>query len=950
MAGKTGRPTMKIQKKTLTTILLLSVLPAMAMAQNHTADATLPLDPAVRTGKLPNGFTYYIRHNEEPKDRVLLYLVNKAGSVLEDADQRGLAHVLEHMAFNGTEHFPQNTLIDYLQKSGVRFGADLNAYTGYDETVYQLPIPSNDNKILLNGLQIMRDWAQSMMLDTDKLKKEVKVVLEEKRLKKGAGDRMRRAYLPFILNHSRYSSRAPIGNDTVLETFKPEVLLRFYQDWYRPDLQALVMVGDIDVDLMERIIKEHFADLRNPNPEKPRPIFEIPLVGRDQFIKVTDPEMPATVARIIFKHLKVPVQTESGYRKSIVKALFNRMISGRYNELAKNDNSPFVDCGAQISDLISGLDGYSVNMTVKRGEIENAVKLAWRETERVRRFGFTQTELDRAKKAFLSQLKRVEAEKNKTSSINYADEYKENFLRGEAAPGISKEVDLATKDLPHISLTDFNFLLTEYTSHHNRDILIMAPEQDKSLLPDETKFNRWLAIVSHEKILPYQDEISRRPLIEEKLIPGTIVSRVTDKRLGTVTMFLSNGLKIVLKPTEFKNDEVLFSAFSSGGTSLYVDSVYQSAASAASIVTAGGAGNYNSTELNKFMEGKQVSVRPFIDDLYSGINGSFAPDDIESALLLIHADFTAPRKDTSAFRSIIDRTKASISNRENDPNTVFDDTVSAVLSGNQPRYTGMNLQKLKQVKLDQAFSIYKECFADASNYTFVFTGNIDTAAVTPLLLRYLGSLPASYKHDRFKDLGIHIPPGKSAHTVYKGTEAKASVLLVYSGPYLFNQSNNIKMDALQECLEIRLIERLRQTENGVYNPSVFINKSKQPAERCAIFIEFGCSPDNAEKLIASVNDEIVKLKANGPVHENLDKWRSEDRATRETQLKTNLYWLTYLRNRLQNGVDFDQIDLHNKIRDQLKVSDVKDIAEKYLSGENYIRMVLLPESFKQTMN
>jgi len=903
----------------------------------------LPLDPAVRTGKLANGFTYYIRHNEEPKNRVVLYLANKVGSVLEANDQRGLAHFMEHMSFNGTTHFPHNELVNYLQKAGVRFGADINAYTNFDETVYQLPIPSDNPDVLKNGIEIMHDWAHGATLDPTEIDKERGVVLEEKRLGKGAADRMRTKYFPVILNNSKYASRIPIGTDEVLNNFKKETIKRFYDDWYRPDLQALIIVGDIDVDQMEKIVKTKFADLKNPANEKLRTKYTVPLTGKNQFVAVTDPEMTRTTAEVMIKQPDVPLHTAADYRISIVRGLYNEMLGGRYAELQRQSDPPYLNGGAGLSDFMGGLDTYTVSVTAKPGELEKGFKAAWRENERAKRFGFAETELARAKTSFQRQFESALKEKNKTNSESYVKEYLEYFLHGTASPGIDYEYKLVSTNLPGITLDELNTMAKTAIKATDRDILLMAPEKDKATLPTEATFNSWIKDVKAENLTPYKDETSTLPLLKKEPVAGKIVSESKDAHLGITTLTLSNSIKVILKPTDFKNNEVSFTAFEPGGTSLYPDTDYQSA-SAANIIPSYGAGNYNATELSKYLSGKQLSVQTSVGERTQNISGGAANSDLEAALQLMYAYITEPRKDSLMFHGMIERSKASLANRLNDPNSVYQDTVSAVLGDHNIRRTGPSVEKIDQVNLDKAYAIYKERFANSGGFTFVFVGSIDTVTIKPLITKYIASLPADGKIEEAKDLNINIPPGITERTVYKGTEPKATVNLVFSGAFDYSFDNKLKMDALKENLQIRMLERLREDESGVYSPGVRISTAKFPQGRFSAVITFGCAPENVNKLIASALDEINKIKADGPPQVNVDKFKAETQRSIETALKTNGFWLGYLSGQLQNQEDLGQIDEYTTKLNQITPDDIKAVANKYLTGKNYIKLVLQPEN------
>jgi zinc protease len=911
--------------------------------QKSPASEIIPLDPSIRIGKLPNGFTYYIRKNVEPKNRVQLYLANKVGSILENDDQLGLAHFIEHMSFNGTKNFPKNDLVSYLQKSGVRFGADLNAYTSFDETVYQLPIPSDDPEILKNGFQIMRDWAQNATLDPVEIDKERGVVLEEKRLGKGAQQRMQDKYLPLIFNNSRYSNRLPIGTEDVLKNATPATIRQFYQDWYRPDKQALIVVGDIDVNAIEAVIKAKFSDLKNPAKPRERTEYTIPLINKNQFISVTDNEFPVTVAQIMIKHPESKLITKTDYRNSIIRSLFNQMIGARFSDLSKQADPPFLQAGANIDGFLAGLDVYNAFLVAKPGEMERGFKTVLTETERVKRYGFTQTELDRAKQSYLTNMESAFKEKDKTSSDQLVNEYVRNFLNQEASPGISYEYDLAKTFTSGITLMDVNQLSKTYITDVNRDVIIMGPEKDKASLPTEATVNSWITNVKEENISAFVDQVSDKPLLSDTLAAGKISSETQIAELGITDLKLSNGVRVILKPTDFKNDEISFTAFSPGGTSLYSDADYQSAAYATAIIRSGGIAGFNSVQLPKMLTGKRVSVNPYISERSEGISGSTTPKDLETALQLTYLYFTQPRKDAETYKGLITQIKGSLANRGNDPASVFADSVAAVLGNYNVRRTGPTLQKVDQINLDRAFDIYKDRFADASDFTFTFVGNFDVEAIKPMLEKYLGTLPSTNRKESAKDLGIKAPKGKIDKKFYKGQEPKANVRLIFSGDYTYNESDNNQLEALAEVLNIKLIERLREDEGGVYGVGARATYTKQPAGRYSVSISFASAPENVDKLINSTLDEINKIKQNGSQAVDLEKFLAEETRTTETQLKDNNFWLSYLSGQLQNEEDPKQVLSYLTSLKELSPAVLKNAANKYLSGDNYIRLVLLPE-------
>ena len=905
----------------------------------------IPLDPAVRTGRLSNGFTYYIRHNEKPARQVQLYLVCKAGSILEDADQRGLAHFMEHMNFNGTKHFPKNELVDYLQKAGVRFGADLNAYTSFDETVYQLPLPTENPGLLSGGLQIMRDWAQEATLDSIELEKERGIVLEEERLGKGAADRMTRAYLPVLLNRSRYADRLPIGTDSVLLHFRPGVIRRFHQDWYRPDLQALIVVGDIDVNAIEKAIKEKFSDLKNPAVERQRTAYTVPLTGNRQFITVTDKEDDATALKVLIKHKTSPLVTETDYRASMKRALFNSMVSARrYAELSQDKNPPYVNVSAGIESLMGGADMFAFEVTAKEGQLQAAFDRGWEVVEKIRRFGFTLSELDRAKKNYLRGLENAVNEKDKTPSVSFVGEYQRHFLGKEASPGIEWEYKFVKENLGAISLEDIRLLTSEYLKETDRDVIITAPEKEKAGLPDESIVANWLKDVGNKNLVAYKDEAVDRPLMTIKPSPGKIVRRESLPSIGVTQLTLSNGLRVVLKPTDFKNDEITFKAFAPGGTSLYDDADYDAAASADQVIASFGLGDLDPVQLNKVLSGKSVRVAPYISARTEGITGTSAVADFETALQLVHLYFTQPRKDEILFDNIISKSKSLLPNRYADPGNVFNDTMAYVNGHYNYRYSPPNLEKLNRITLEKTYRIYKERFEDASGFTFVFVGNFKPDNIAALLEAYLGSLPSLHKNEQARDLGIHVPEGQLIRNVYKGKEDKALVRLMITGDCTYNKVNNQKLHALAQILQIRMLQQLREQESEVYSPMVQPIFNKYPRSRYGLVIAFGCAPANVDHLVSLVQQEMADLRLKGPDSVDVEKYKAGIIKNTELALKDNGFWLGYLDGQYENGEDLLEVLHTNEVLDSITVGSLKEAAGLFLEGKNQIRFALLPES------
>ncbi len=915
---------------------------------HKTSSTLIPLDPSVKTGKLANGFTYYIRRNVEPKNRAQLYLAVKAGSILEDENQRGLAHFVEHVGFKGTKHYPKNDLIDYLQKAGVRFGADLNAYTSFDETVYQLPIPTDDAQVFKNGIQILRDWAQDANFDPEEVDKERGVVLEEKRLGKGAGERMQNKYLPVLFNNSRYANRLPIGTEEVLKNFELKTIKQFYKDWYRPNLQALIVVGDVDALAVEQMIKEKFADLKNPTNPRPRTKYSIELINKNQFIAVTDPEFPSTAAHILIKHPESIIRNTADLRTNIIHSLYNQMLSARFSEITKQADPPFLYGGSYIGGFMAGLATVTSSVTAKPGELERGFKAVLTEVERVKKFGFTDTELERAKMAINAEQESAYKERDKTDSEQFVYQYLQHFLKEDASPSITYTYNFYKKELGGIKLSELNALAQKYITNSNRDILILGPEQDKDKLPNEATVNTWIKTIEQSPITAYVDRVSKKELLDAKPQAGRIINETNDKDLGTTTLTLSNGVKVVLKPTDFKNDEITFSGFSPGGTSLYNDSDFQSANNAASIISQSGVGQFDAIALSKFLTGKQTSVFPSITERAEFISGSTIPTELETALQLIYLYFIEPRKDEEIFKGYITRMKGGLANRDKEPYSVFADTVGAILGNYHVRRTGPSLEKVNQINLDKAYAIYKERFADASDFTFTFVGALDPQKIKPLLETYLGGLPNLSRKEEAKDLGIVIPKGKINKAVYKGQEPKAIVHLYFSGDMAYNTENRNQFKALAEVLNIKLIERLRMEESGVYGVHASGKVNKYPHANYVFRILFGCAPENVEKLANSAIDEIRKIRENGALEVDIQKFLAEEKRTTETQLKENSFWQAYLSSQLELNEDPKMILTYLDSLKTISPESLKNFANTYLNGDNLIRFVLLPEKSSQS--
>ncbi|WP_380935284.1 M16 family metallopeptidase [Sphingobacterium bambusae] len=909
-------------------------------------DTPLPFDNEVKTGKLSNGFQYYIRRNVEPKDRVTMYLATKVGSILETEEQVGLAHFLEHMNFNGLKHFPKNELVNYLQKAGVRFGSDLNAYTGFDQTVYQLPIPSDDPELLKNGLQVMRDWAQDALLNEEEIDKERGIVLEEMRGGRGASQRMRDKYLPVMLNNSRYSNRLPIGTEANIKGFPYASLRSFHKDWYRPDLQAIIIVGDIDVSAMESEIKRLFSDLKAPATAPKREEYQVPLLNANQFIAVTDPEMTYTVGQLTIKHKEQKVKTVRDLRSNLLKSVYNDMLNARLGELAQSANPPFIQASVGIGGFIGGLDAYNAVFVAKPGSFEMGFKALARELERVERHGFTDSEFQRAITTIRKGTEMAYVERDKKKSDSYVNSYLNHYL--EDSPALSNEdsYNLYKQLLPTLTLHEVNQLGKQYYVDNNRDMIIMAPENEKANLPDEQQVKTWFKDIEGEQIATYDDKVSDLPMLAKEPVAGSISASKDIAAVASKELTLSNGVRVVLKPTTFKNDEILISAYSPGGTSLYADSDYFTASQAADLVNSSGIGQLNTIELQKYLTGKNLNISPYISERAEGISGHSDKEGLKTAFEMIYGYFTAPRIEDDAFQSTISKTLSMIANRASNPNFVFSQAVMQSLYNGNIRRTPISEDDVKKIDQARALEIYKNRFADASDFTFTIVGSFTEEEIKPYLEQYLAALPASNRKEEAKDLGIYEPKKGFEKVVHKGQEQKATAVLSFYGDYSYNEQENLNMDALESVLTIKLLERLREEESGVYGTAARASTSKYPKNRFSFTVSFGTAVDKYQALIASTLDEINKVKKAGPLEEDLAKFKIEQRRQLELSLKENRFWMSQLSGAYQRNEDPSYITHYLDALDKISVSSVKAVANKYLKEEQLFKFILLPDESK----
>ena len=926
---------------------LLTALLVQIAAQIRAADSDLlPVDPAVILKRLPNGLTYYIRQNKKPENRAQFRLVINAGSILETDKQQGLAHFLEHMAFNGTVHFRKHEIVDFLESIGMQFGADLNAYTSFDETVYQLEIPMDKPEVVKKGVQILEDWAHEITFDPEEIEKERGVVIEEWRLGRGAQGRLRDKQIPVLLHESRYAERLPIGKPNIIRSIERSEFINFYRQWYRPNLMAVIAVGDFDPKAMEALIVEHFTALTNP-PDAPKRVSSpVPDHAGTLFSIETDPELSSTTLEIACQHPVSPDGRAIDYRRDLVDGLYSRLLNQRLNERVQDANPPYLYAGVGKSHMVRVKDMAEQVAAVKDGLFAEGLKALLIESRRARRDGFTSSELERAKTQTLRSMERAYEERDKTQSGAYVREYVENFLTDEPIPGIAEELRLTRRFLSEITLAEVDRAGDDWITETNRVILYSAPTKSETKPPSEQDILSVIKQADGVDIAAYNDGVSTAPLLARVPAPGKIISESNHKEVETLEWVLSNGAHVLLKPTTNKNDLILMNAFSPGGHSLVGDKDYISAAMASGIVGQSGLGDYDLIQLRKKLTGKIASVSASIDEQSEELSGSASPKDLETWFQLMYLHFTAPRADEKTFESYLTRIKVGIENRERNPQVVYGDAIEKALYGNHPRHRPMSLELLKELDREAALRIFRDRFADASGFTFVFVGAFKPEELRPYVQTYLASLPALNRREQGRDVGDEPKHGHLNVEVKKGLEPKSSVNIMFHGDAKWSMEERTALRGAVDVLRIRLRELLREDKSGVYGVGVYGNLTRLPKQTYSCGVSFTCSPDNVSDLTQATLDEIKRLQTEGPSAENLEKVRETLLRSFEKGLKEDGFWLSNLAFYRDNELPFAGILKLPDRANNLTASRVRDAARKYFSTENLLIGHLLPEVIK----
>lgn len=931
----------------LIALALILCCTSQVMAQQQQVPA-IPIDKNVRIGKLDNGLTYYIRHNAKPEHRAEFYIAQKVGSILEEDNQRGLAHFLEHMCFNGTTHFPGNALREYLESNGVKFGENLNAYTAVDETVYNISnVPVIRDGIIDSCLLILHDWANDLTLDPKEIDEERGVIHEEWRTRQSPVMRMYETVFPIIYEGSKYAYRLPIGTMEVVDNFPYQDLRDYYEKWYRPDQQGIVVVGDIDVDQIEAKIKKMFADIEMPENAAKREYFPVPDNKEPIIAIATDKEQPKAQIMVFYKHDVVPNEAKSGIDymvKDYANYMINIMLNARLAELTQTPTPPFL--GAQVEDgnfIVSKTkDAFAGYAITKEDGIDTGLAALLREMERAHRFGFTATEYARAKAEYLRALESAYNERDKQRNSDYVNVYVRNFIDNEPMPGIENEYAIMNQIVPNIPVEAINEMMKELVTDNNLVVTILGPEKAGLVYPSKEEIRKVIDNSKSEELTAYVDKVSDEPLIAKEPKAGKIVSIDNNGKFGTTILTLSNGIKVIVKKTDFKADQIMMKGFSFGGNSLFPDSEIINILALNDVVSLGGLGNFSAIELDKVLAGKRASAGASVSSLTEGISGSCSPKDLETMLQLAYLNFTAPRMDQDAFESYKNRMKAGLKNQEMNPMMAYSDSIKGAIYQHHPRTARMKADMVDKIDYNKIMEMYKDRFKDAGDFTFMFVGNIDIEAAKPLIEKYIASLPSTGRKETFKDTKMEMRKGFYKNDFAKKMETpKASVLAFFNGNLPYTFENDVLMSALGQVLDIVYTREVREKEGGTYGVGVSGQIMKFPKETFALQIMFDTDPDKREKMIEIVLAQAQKIAKEGPQTEDLNKVKEFMLKKHKENLKENGYWMGVLNEYYYTGTDM--LDGFDNIVNSITPAKIQKFAKQLLDQKNQTEVIMTGE-------
>ena len=925
----------------LSTLVLALSLVAVAQQPQQ-----LPIDSAVRVGKLENGLTYYIRHNEYPKNRAEFHIAQAVGAILEEDHQNGLAHFLEHMAFNGTEHFAGKGIIEYFESIGVNFGGNINAYTSLDETVYRLSeVPTVREGIIDSALLVMHDWACGLLLLEDEIDNERGVIREEWRTGMGASRRMWKQSNMLRYPGSQYAKRDVIGDTAVINNFEYDALRDYYKKWYGPDNQAIIVVGDIDVDKIEDKIKALWADVPARENRGERPLYSVndniePIVAI-----VRDKEAQNTRIELEFKKGKLPKEfrgTDAAYVQAGMLDLICDMLNNRFQELSVDPNATFVGAGSFYGETVKEKDAFTAVYIAKQGQETQAYKDLLTQLEKMRRYGFTTSELERVKKEWLSHYEKAYNERGTVRNISRAQECIRHYLDGAPMTGEEWEYNMMQQILPMVNVDMLNQVAQQLVTDENLIIAFQAPME--VVLPNEAEAVELLATVKNDEIEAPVEEAIRENLVEVAPKAGKIKKVTTNEELGTTEWTLSNGVRVVIKPTEFKQDEILFSAFSKGGQSLVATEDLVSAALATDVVSVSGIADMTMTDLQKALTGKNVSCSPSINANTESIDGGSTVKDLETLLQLNYLYFTAPRRDEDAYAMLMSILESQLANRDKNPKSAFSDSVQMMSSNNSPRTVIFNAEALKKANMDKALEIYKSRFANPADFVFTFVGNVnpEDSAFQAMVYTWLGGMKTSKKKETVRDNGVRVPEGVNKNYFTRKMETKtASNRIQYTSyeiPYTLD--NDLNMEMIGRILSTRYLESIREREGGSYGVGCGGGLNIQPVPMAYLIMQFDTDPEKQEKLMSIIHEEVNTIVENGPLAKDLNKEKESMLKDFEEDLEKNGYWEDVLTNYYKHGINY--VTDYKAAVEAITAETVQATLKKLVEAGNMFEVVMLP--------
>ena len=909
----------------------------------------IPVDPAVRIGHLDNGLTYYIRHNEKPENRVEFYIAQKVGSIQEEPRQRGLAHFLEHMAFNGTKNFPGNEkgkgIVDWCESHAIKFGTNLNAYTSVDETVYNISnVPTDNTAVLDSCLLILHDWSNYVLLEDEEIDKERGVIREEWRSRNSGLLRVYTDAQETMYPGSKYADCMPIGNIDVLNNFPYQDLRDYYNLWYHPDLQGIIIVGDINVDEMEGKVKALFSEIPKATG-KPERIY-YPVSDNDAPIIYigNDKEVSTPNVQIFFKHDATTNEEKESMAyllQTYMLSMVSSMLDERFEEMTQQANPPFNGAGSDYGDyfLSKTKEAFNVTVITKADGIETGLQAALTEIERMKRFGFTASEYERARANYLQRLESAYKERNNTQNANFVNEYVQHFLNNEPIPGIEQEYSIMQQIAPNIPVEAINALVQQQLiPDNNRVVFIAVPESAVDKCPTKEQVLNMLNGMSQLQVEAYVDNVSDEPLVSDIPATGKIVKEETGM-YGSTKLTLNNGVQVYIKKTDFKEDEIRMRAVSPGGTTQFDDKDKLEMEVLDDLGSIGGLGNFSQTELTKQLAGKKVTLSASVTSQRETLGGNSSPKDFETMLQLVYLRFQQPRMDADAFESYKTRMKAQLENAKANPLSTINDTISIAMFGHHPRIVMMQPEMVDQINYQRGLDMFADRFADASDFTFFFVGNIDVDAMKPLIAQYLGALPDKQRKEAAIDRKLDILPGTRVKEYAKEMQTPmATTIMVYSGKESYNLRNNVLMDFLTQALDMVFTDEVREKEGGTYGVNSYGSLNKYPHEEAMMQIVYQTDPTKKEKLNTLIDELVKKMAAEGPTAEQMQKVRDYMVKQYNDNQKENSYWISSLDEYYYTGIDFnaDYLNIVNSVT----AADVKAFATDLIQQGNKVTVVL----------